>query len=191
MSSAGSEREAAYFYYPRPVAVVGVVDPARSSVNFAPATWMTPLATDPPLLGVCLSPATYTHHLILASGEFTLSFLEHRHAGLVARIGRLSGRDVDKVAALSLEVRRAETVEGGFLAEAYVAVECSLVSRHQTGDQTLMVGEVQRVHAEEDVFDRGGVLRVDRICPLLYLGGGRFVGTDHSLLVQPDPGSTP
>jgi len=184
MSAVIPETASSYFYYPRPVGVVGVADPARASVNFATATWITPLASNPPLLGVCLSPQTYTYHLLLAAGEFTLSFVEHQHAALVARIGRLSGREVDKVKTLGLEVRSAQTIGGGFLAEAYVAAECVLSSRHQLGDQTLMVGEVQRVHASEEVFDELGVLRVDRICPLLYLGGGCFVGTDPASLVR-------
>jgi flavin reductase (DIM6/NTAB) family NADH-FMN oxidoreductase RutF len=187
MSRASAETLPTYFYYPRPVGVVGVADPARGTVNFAAATWITPLASTPPLLGVCLSPGTHTHHLLLSCGEFTLSLLEHRHASLVAKIGHLSGRQVDKVQALGLEVTAAETIKGGFLAEAYAAVECTLQARHHFGDQTLMVGEVQRVQARAEGFDEAGVLRVDCIWPLLYLGDSRFVTTDPATVVH-DPG---
>ncbi len=166
-----------YFFYPRQVCVVGVRDDARATANFAPVTWATPLSSDPPLFGVCLSPSTYTHHLALATGEFTLSFLPEAHAALAESLGRISGRETDKVEALGLEIEAGETLTTPSLAAAYAAAECVLVERHQIGDQTLVVGEVQRLRLTAGSFDGDGVLRVDRVRPLLYLGHSRYATT--------------
>ena len=80
-----------YFYYPRLVCVVGVRDESRSTTNFAPVAWTTPLSSDPPLFGVCLSPKTYSHQLALKTGEFTVNFLTEKHARPRRRTGAAVG----------------------------------------------------------------------------------------------------
>lgn len=174
-----------YFYYPRLVVIVGVRDDAKGSANFAPVAWAAPLSSDPPLFGICLSPSTYSHQLVLRTGEFTVNFLNHADATLAAELGRLSGREVDKVRALSLEVEPAEALNTPSLARAYAAAECLLRDRHQIGDQTLFVGEVQLIHAAEEAFDADGILRLERAAPLFYLGGSRYVSADPGTVVQP------
>jgi flavin reductase (DIM6/NTAB) family NADH-FMN oxidoreductase RutF len=163
-----------YFYYPHLACVVGVRDDARGSANFAPVTWATPLSSDPPLYGVCLSPRTHTHRLLLASGEFTVNFLPRAEQPLVARLGALSGRDVDKVKELSLALEPGRAGGAPGLAASYVFAECLLVERHQLGDQTLFVGAVQHVRARPGAFDERGVLSLEAAAPLLYLGGNRW-----------------
>ena len=166
-----------YFYYPRLVCVVGVRDEAKGTTNFAPVAWTTPLSSDPPLFGVCLSPSTYSHQLVLKTGEFTVNFLTQEHAALAEALGKLSGREADKVKALDLAVEPGEVLSTPSLAVAYVSAECLLLERHHVGDQTLLVGEVQRIHAFPDAFDADGVLRLDRLSPLLYLGSNRYATT--------------
>lgn len=175
---------ACYFYYPRLVCVVGVRDEGRGTVNFAPVAWASPLSSDPPLFGVCLSPSTHSHHLVLRTGEFTANFLDHRQADIAQALGRLSGRETDKVKALGLELEGPEALETPTLAAAYVSAECVLRERHHLGDQTLFVGEVQVVHARPGAFDSEGVLRSDALAPLLYLGNGRFVTIDPATVTR-------
>jgi flavin reductase (DIM6/NTAB) family NADH-FMN oxidoreductase RutF len=173
-----------YFYYPRLVCVVGVRDDARESCNFAPVAWTTPLSSDPPLFGVCLSPGTYSHQLVLKTGEFTINFLSEEHAALAEALGRLSGRDTDKVQALKLALAQGEALSTPSLAVAYASAECLLLERHHVGDQTLLVGEVHRIHTSPDAFDADGVLRLDRLNPLLYLGSNRYATTAAATLRQ-------
>jgi len=163
-----------YFYYPHLACVVGVRDEARDSANFAPVTWATPLSSDPPLYGVCISPGAHTHRLLLAAGEFTVNFLAAAERSLVARLGALSGREVDKVRELSLALEPGRAIGAPALAAAYVFAECLLVERHVFGDQTLFVGAVQHVQARPGAFDDHGVLRLEAAAPLLYLGGNRW-----------------
>ncbi len=177
MARASSVPGFCYFYYPRLVCVVGVRDDARGTTNFAPVTWTTPLSSDPPLFGVCLSPTTYTHQLVLKTGEFTVNFLGEGHASLAERLGALSGREVDKVKALDLAIEAGEALSTPLLAASYAAAECLLVERHHVGDQTLLVGEVHRIRTSPDAFDADGVLRLEVLRPLLYLGHNRYTST--------------
>lgn len=176
-----------YFYYPRLVVIVGVRDDAKGTTNFAPVAWAAPLSSDPPLYGVCLSPRTYTHHLVLKTGELTVSFLTHEQAELADALGKLSGQEVDKVTALSLALEPPEVLGTPSLAAAYASAECLLRERHQVGDQTLFVTEVQIIHTRADAFDADGVLRIDRVLPLLYLGSSRYVTTDPTRVSAPEP----
>ena len=180
-----------YFYYPRLVCVVGVRDEAKGTTNFAPVAWTTPLSSDPPLFGVCLSPGTYSHHLVLKTGEFTANFLSQEHASLAEALGKLSGRETDKVKALDLALEPGEALSTPSLAAAYASAECLLLERHHVGDQTLFVGEVQRIHASPDAFDADGVLRLERLSPLLYLGSNRYATTAAASLHRPGSGASP
>ena len=189
MARVSSDPGSCYFYYPRLVCVVGVRDEPRGTTNFAPVSWTTPLSSDPPLFGICLSPTTYSHQLVLKTGEFTINFLTVEHAGLAEALGKLSGRETDKVKTLALELVAGETIATPSLAIAYVAAECLLVERHHVGDQTLVVGEVQRLHVAAEAFDADGVLRVEATSPLLYLGSSRYA-TNTATAVRPaDPGA--
>jgi flavin reductase (DIM6/NTAB) family NADH-FMN oxidoreductase RutF len=185
MQRVASAPGSCYFYYPRLAAIVGVRDEASGRANFAPVTWASPLSSKPPLYGVCLTPSTHTHSLVLASGEFTVNFLPASHAALAADLGRLSGREVDKVEALGLDLQAGEALATPCLAAAYVAVECLLVDRHLLGDQTLLVGEVQLIHAAPEAFDGDGVLRLEKVQPLLYLGCNHYATADASTVVTP------
>lgn len=187
MVRVSSDPGSCYFYYPRLVCVVGIRDDAKGTTNFAPVTWATPLSSDPPLFGICLSPATYSHQLVLKSGEFTINFLTEEHAGLAETLGKLSGRETDKVKALALEIEAGEAIATPSLAIAYVAAECLLVERHHLGDQTLVVGEVQRLHVAAGAFDADGVLRVEATSPLLYLGSSRYATTTKTAVRPVNP----
>lgn len=174
-----------YFYYPRLVCVVGVLDEAKETCNFAPVAWATPLSSAPPLYGVCLSPRTHTHKLVLTAGEFTINFMAHDDASIVAAMGKLSGRTTDKVKALGLALDPPDALRTPTLARAYASAECLLVARHQVGDQTLFAGEVQSIRYRPDAFDEAGVLHPGRVAPLLYLGAGRYVSGDPTTVVTP------
>ncbi|MFH1177766.1 MAG: flavin reductase family protein [Acidobacteriota bacterium] len=174
-----------YFYYPRLVAIVGARDETRGTNNFAPVAWASPLSSDPPLYGICLSARTHTYHLVLKTGEFSVSFLAREDAQLAAALGRISGREIDKVKELALELEPGEAIATPSLATAYASAECLLRERHHLGDQTLFVGEVQLIHTRRGAFDADGVLQVDRVAPLLYLGSNRYVTVDPQTQVSP------
>lgn len=173
---------ASYFYYPRPLVVVGVWDQKNQRANFVPVAWAGPLASRPPLFGVSISPRSYSHQVLMQSGEFSLSFLPWHEVELMAQLGAVSGRDVDKVATYGLELIEPEVITAPLLAKAYVAAECRVAGRHALGDQVLFVGEVLRVAAREGIFAPDGTLRLDAVLPALYLGANRYLTVDPATL---------
>lgn len=79
-----------YYLFPQTVAIVGV------GRNLMPAAWHTPISAKPPLYGVLISPKRYTYDLLEKEGGFTVNFLMHEQAQLIAQLGSTSGRNIDK-----------------------------------------------------------------------------------------------
>ena len=64
------------------------------------------------------------------------------------------------------------------LKDAYAAFECELVDDRLYGDHKLLVGEIVAVHCSEETLMENGVLDIEKICPILYMGGEIYLGTD-------------
>lgn len=174
------------YFYPNTVALIGAKSGER--VNFMSCAWHTALSFDPPLFGVLISRKRFTHRLIQEAREFTVSFLGLASVKLSARMGRLSGFDVDKVREFQVKLAPPKILGTPFAEEAYVAFECRLADVRPTGDHDLFVGEVLAVHERPRCFTADGALNVHAVSPLLYLGGDFYVTLDPDTLnrVVPD-----
>jgi len=99
-----------------------------------------------------VSPKRYTYDLLVQAGAYAVNFLPLERADLIARLGRQSGRDLDKFAAFGIEVLEDEETLAPVLKKAYAAYECRVVDRHTYGDHDLFVGEIVRIHRREGAF---------------------------------------
>ncbi|MGD2295109.1 MAG: flavin reductase family protein [Candidatus Aminicenantes bacterium] len=174
------------YFYPYSVNIVG----ARSEevLNFMACAWHTALSFNPPLFGVLISKKRMTHKIISEAGEFTVNFLSADKAKLSARMGRISGYDLDKIEEFQVELAPAKVIQSPVLADAYVNLECKLIDTRVYGDHDLFVGEVLAVHEEENSFTSDGVLDNWKTQPLLYLGSDFYITTNPESLkhVVPD-----
>ena len=66
------------------------------------------------------------------------------------------------------------------LEEAYAAYECKLMDSQPYGDHIWIVGEIVAVHFLEEAFTPGGIIDLDKIKPLLYLGSDVYASTDKN-----------
>jgi len=158
-------------FYPAVPVVIGVE--ARGRVNFMPAVWNLGLSFDPPLFGVGVSPKRFTHGLLEEASAFGVTFHPFEQAGLVQRLGSLSGREVDKVAAFGLEVVRGRALDVPLLDGFYAAYELEKTDALATGDHTLFVGRVRGIWEDPDAF-AGETLNPVRVRALLYYGRYRY-----------------
>ncbi|WP_457631446.1 flavin reductase family protein [Oceanithermus sp.] len=157
-------------FYPTTVAVVGVRDGER--VNFMPVVWHGGLSFDPPLFGVGVSPKRYTHGLLTRATCFGVSFHPFEQARLIQQIGSVSGRDLDKAAALGLEVVSGRALPVPLLGGFYAALELEKTDELATGDHTLFVGRVRGVWEDESAFAGDAVSPA--AASLLYFGRYRY-----------------
>jgi len=158
-------------FYPATVAVVGVEQGEK--VNFMPVVWHVGLSFDPPLFGVGVSPKRFTFRMLSVATAFSVSFHPYSQAAAIHKLGGVSGREVDKVAAFDLAVIPGRALKVPVLAGAYAAYELEKVDQITTGDHTLFVGRVRGVWEEPAAFAREA-LNPAQVEPLLYYGRYRY-----------------
>lgn len=163
-----------YQYYPVVPAVV--VIKSGDELDALACAWHVALSFDPPLFGVAISPKRYSYNLLKKSGEFTANFLTFDNIGIIAAVGRTSGKDIDKFSAYKIKTIPSSTIETPLLKAAYAAYECKVVKSYKTGDHVLFVGEVLAIHQTGKAFDKKNrIPDLKSVTPALYLGADHYI----------------
>lgn len=165
-----------YYLFPQTVVVIGV------GKNLMPAAWHTPISANPPLYGILISPKRHTFDLLTDSNGFTVNFLTHNHADLIAKLGSTSGRDIDKLNRFNITVRDAEKVDGIIMSTGYGAYECRKHNLHEYGDHFLLVGQVLSIHINRELLQDDYMMDEKKVKPLLYFGKDRYLTIDPTTL---------
>lgn len=123
----------------------------------------------PPIAGIAIRKATYSHGLITASREFVINLPTTRIVEQVERCGSVSGRDADKFALTGLTPIPASRVKPPLIAECPINIECVLLKVEEIGDHDLFQGEVVAVHADDDVLGDDGKVAYDRLDAMVLM----------------------
>lgn len=166
-----SVQEASQQKYPEWIDLVVTLGPT-GQVNVMPAGWAMFTSFEPPLYAISIGHSRYTRELLEVTGEFTIAIAGPGMGPAVHYCGTHSGRNEDKVSAVGLATQAAEKINPPLLTEARANLECRVVSRLETGDHTIFVGEVLAAHVADDSAGR-----------LLNFGQGLFA------LAQRQPGT--
>ena len=176
MMQQNEKLEKFYYLFPQTVVVIGV------GKNLMPAAWHTPISADPPLYGILISPKRHTFDLLRESNGFTVNFLNHRHADLIAKLGSTSGRDIDKLSHFNITARMAEKVDGYIMSTGYGAYECKKHAMHEYGDHFLLVGQVLSISVNNELLQEGHLVDENKVRPVLYFGKDRYLTIDPTTL---------
>ena len=141
--------------HPRPAYAIGS-GRWGERINFMAASWVTPVAEEPPRVAVAIGTDSFTHELIKRYKEFTVNVLPLELLDALYLLGCVSGRDRDKLAAAGLSAEKGEKVEAPVLKEAIGVLECRVVAEVESEDTTLFIGDVLAAKAREDVFTDSG-----------------------------------
>lgn len=169
-------KEVRKFYlllHPRPAYLIGS-GRVGERVNFMAASWVTPIAEEPPLIGAAIGAESYTHELIEAYGEFTVNVVPMSMLDALYYAGSRSGRDEDKtrlIRAVKGEKVSAPVAEG-----AVGVLECRVYAKVKAEDVTFFVGEVLAARADESAFDERRGWNTQRVDIPLHNWGRGFYG---------------
>ncbi len=166
--------ESYYMLHPRPVVLLIVSCPS-GRVNAMPASWVTPVNDDPPIVAVAVDEEHCTRECLDATGEATLNIPPADKAGIVYALGTISGREVDKVREYSLKLVEARKVKAPAWAEALGVLEARVRSRVEAEGVILYLLDVVAAYAREGAYTRWG-WDTSRVQPLLH-GAGRVFYT--------------
>jgi flavin reductase (DIM6/NTAB) family NADH-FMN oxidoreductase RutF len=174
------------FYMVAPLVVVGTHDEG-GTYDLAPKHMATPMGWQAYFGFVC-TPRHKTYRNARHTGAFTVSYPRPSQVVLasLAASPREDGPDgpASKPALEQLETLRAEVIDGIFLKDAYLFLECE-VDRivDDLGENSLLIGRVAALHAHPDALKQSE--RDDqeaiRDNPLLaYLPPDRYAAIDES-----------
>lgn len=164
------------FHYPSGATIV--TSHAHGHNNAMAVAWHTAISRNPALYAVSISPKRFTHSLIAETGEFVVNFMPAEQGELVALVASCSGREVDKFPAFQIAAHPGSQVKAPVLEQAFAAYECRVTGRHAYGDHDLFVGEVMAVQFESSLFQDNGRLDLERIAPIVYLGGDWYASLE-------------
>lgn len=165
-----------------PLVLIGTRD-EDGALDLAPKHMVSPMGWQNYFGFVC-SPAHQTHANIQRSSEFTVSYPKPSQV-LFASLAASPRQDCgDKAVLRSFDTFAAEAIDGEFIRDAYLFLEC----RHFKtvdgfGENCLITGEIVRASADPH-YVRGSELDDQELIldsPLLaYLAPGRFASISHT-----------
>src|SRR2546428_10521966 len=122
-----------------PVVAVTAVRDGTENGMIADAAVRASIVPTVPRLSVYIHKFNFSHDMIYETGRFALHLLHTKQFDVVRRLGFVSGRDQDKLAA---SPHHAGTLGVPILDECFAHFECSVVNVMETGSSTLFLGGV-------------------------------------------------
>lgn len=157
-----------------PVPPVLVTCGQNESENVLTVAWTGVLNTKPPMTYISLRPSRLSYEIISETREFTINLST---VGLVKAVdfcGVRSGRDVNKIETMELELNPGETVKCPMLEASPLSMECRVKDIIPLGTHDLFMAEIVAVHVESDLIDTNGKLHLDKAELLAYVHGEYF-----------------
>jgi flavin reductase (DIM6/NTAB) family NADH-FMN oxidoreductase RutF len=174
------------FYMVAPLIVVGTRN-EDETYNLAPKHMAAPMGWDHYFGFVC-TPRHKTYRNAVRTGTFTVSYPKPSQVVLASlaaspRVGEPQGPR-RKPALDQLPQMAAEEVDGVFLEDAYLMLECEM-EKHvdDLGENSLLIGAVEAVHVETEALrvsekEDGDVIRDNPL--LAYLPPDRYAKIDET-----------
>lgn len=165
-----------------PLVVVGTLE-RDGSYDLAPKHMAMPLGWGN-YFGFMCTPCHHTYHNIRRTHVFTVSFPRPSQV-LTTSLTATPRCDHDQKPALkALPTIPASIIDGVFLQDAYLNLECRLIRMvDDFGENSLIAGRIVAAHVDEAALrssdrDDQDLLRQSPL--LAYLSPGRFATLDHS-----------
>ncbi len=171
-----------HFFSVFPLVLVGSREP-DGSYDLAPKHLAIPMSWQNHYGFVC-SPHHRTYQNIREQGEFTVSYPRPSQIVITSLAADPRAENDTKPALKALPTFKAETVDGVFVKEAYLFLECRLEKIiDDLGENSLILGEIVNAQVDEDVLrmsERDDQELIHESPLLAYLYPGRFAKIDQS-----------
>ncbi len=173
------------FFTVAPLVVIGTKE--GDHYDLAPKHMVTPLGQDN-FFGFVCTPEHATYHNVKKEKAFTVSFITPSQVVLasLAATPREQERHKEKPIVESLPTVKASKIDGVFINEAYLLLECTLDRIvDDFGSYSLIAGKVAAAHVQraalrESEGDDGKMIK--EMPMLAYLAYGRFAQISDSMV---------
>ena len=150
--------------FPTPAGLIVSIDENKNPNVMTAAEIFNIGLKNPVIIGIALRKATYTHSLIVKSGQFTANLPGRAILEKVDLVGSISGRDgLDKFSEYGLTALKSSVIDAPIIEECPVNLECKMLSVTEVGDHDLFLGEVVAMHVDSDKLDENQKILVDKM----------------------------
>lgn len=134
---------------PLPYVTVSLLD-KNDKPNVIGVAWVTRTSWNPFLMLISIDHSRYSHEGIRLHKEFVINYPSKDQKDMAWLAGTKSGRDTDKIKEGNIELVPSQSVKTPTIKDATAALECVVVSEHETGDHTVFVGKVVAVSGKPE-----------------------------------------
>jgi flavin reductase (DIM6/NTAB) family NADH-FMN oxidoreductase RutF len=156
--------------FPCPVVLVTSVD-SHGKANIITLAWVGTLCSDPPIVGLGIRPNRHSYSLIENAGEFVVNIPTTKILNETDFCGITSGKDIDKFEETGLTSVPAEKVKPPLIKECPLNMECVVKNKISLGVHYLFLGQVVRVHVDQDIIRKDGRINFTKMSPFVYNQG--------------------
>ncbi len=110
--------------------------------NIITLAWHMPTSFSPNLYTISVGKSRFSHDVISNSGVFCVNFMSAKDKDAIGLCGSVSGSNTDKFKESGFEKEKCERIDCPRIKQALGFLECRVVSKVETGDHTIFVGEV-------------------------------------------------
>jgi flavin reductase (DIM6/NTAB) family NADH-FMN oxidoreductase RutF len=144
----------------------------NNKANFMALDWLTRVNYQPAMLGICVNKGHASNEAIRKTGEFSVNIPSVDMVAETDYCGIVSGSTVDK--SRLFEVFYGELKQAPLITKCPLNIECRVVQHVDLPTNTLFIGEIVNIYAEEKYLSNGKP-DVKKIRPfLLTMPDNRF-----------------
>jgi flavin reductase (DIM6/NTAB) family NADH-FMN oxidoreductase RutF len=136
--------------------------------NIITIAWTTNICRKPPCLGIVISGEKYSATMIKDTKEFVLNIPGAEYLKEVDICGETHGDEVNKFELANFTKEDAVLVKPKLIKECPINMECKVKDIIVIEGSHLFIGEVLKVHMDENLFDESGKINYLKLNPVLY-----------------------
>jgi flavin reductase (DIM6/NTAB) family NADH-FMN oxidoreductase RutF len=167
---------------PRTSVLITTID-LKGRVNAAPFSFIMPISMKPPLLTFACGHGKDTLLNTIETKEFVVNIPSKEILKELWICNEKFPIEVNELEKANLTEEKAKKVKPPRIKECFCWFECILRFQKELGDHILIVGEVVHVEIKDKAFLKpNGNLNLEKVKPLLHLGGKEFSIPDEEVL---------
>ena len=165
---------------PVPAVLVTTIN-AGGQPNVFTVAWIGVACSKPPIISIAVRKERLSYENIVASREFVINLTTREMAKLTDFCGCRSGRKIDKIKHLGLELEEGVKVRTPSLKKSPVALECLVKSITELGTHDLILAEIVQNKVDKSLIDEKGKIQLGRTGLLSYCHGDYYAQGKHPL----------
>ncbi len=158
---------------PRPVLLVTTMS-KRGRADVSPFSFNGPISFEPPLLMISVGTKKHSYWSIVQKEEFVVNIPTEEMLEEVWTAGGDWDEETSKIEKAGMKTEESDLVGPPLLSDCPVNIECIVKEAKKTGDHVQIIGEVRKIHVDEEKVDDDGNLKVDIVRPPLHISGDKF-----------------